>query len=123
MKAVDLFIQEEQKHGENLGKYLDAIGEARVKSDFGDSLFRSVRYFNTSMELWTITVIIVESAAQVFYQSLHDATGCDLLKEICVDILKDEAHHIKFCIMYFIAGQPIFSSVLKCLRRLCKPQS
>ena len=55
-----------------------------------------VRYFNTSMELWTITVIIVESAAQVFYQALHDATKCTLLQEICVDILKDEAHHIKF---------------------------
>jgi hypothetical protein len=27
------------------------------------------------MELWTITVIIVESAAEVFYLALHDATG------------------------------------------------
>jgi len=48
------------------------------------------------MELWTITVIIVESAAQFFYQALHDATDCKLLKSICNDILIDEAHHIKF---------------------------
>lgn len=48
------------------------------------------------MELWTITVIIVESAAQIFYQALHDATNCNLLKSICRDILQDEAHHIKF---------------------------
>ncbi|WP_420387709.1 ferritin-like domain-containing protein [Roseivirga sp.] len=94
--AVKLFIKEEQKHGNNLGRYIDLIGEERTKKDWGDSLFRKIRYFNTSMELWTITVIIVESAAQIFYQALHDATRCQLLKAICQDILIDEAHHIKF---------------------------
>ncbi len=94
--AVKLFIKEEQKHGSNLGRYIDLIGEERTKQDWGDSLFRKIRYFNTSMEVWTITVIIVESAAQVFYQALHDASECLLLKSICKDILIDEAHHIKF---------------------------
>lgn len=94
--AVRLFIREEQKHGGNLGRYLDLIGEHRLKKDWGDTLFRKIRYFNTSMELWTITVIIVESAAQVFYAALRDATSCPLLKSICADILIDEAHHIKF---------------------------
>ena len=94
--AVTLFIREEQKHGNNLGWYLDTSGEPRLKRDWGDTLFRKIRYFNTSMELWTITVIIVESAAQVFYQALHDATNCPLLRSICKDILIDEAHHIKF---------------------------
>lgn len=94
--AVQLFIKEEQKHGSNLGKYLDSIGEERITQNWGDTLFRKIRYFNTNMELWTITVIIVESAAQIFYQALHDATQCTLLKAICSDILIDEAHHIKF---------------------------
>jgi hypothetical protein len=96
IKAVKLFIKEEQKHGNNLGKYLDAINKPRIKSDWGDSLFRKIRYYNTSMEIWTLAVITVESAAQVFYQSLKDATGCKLLKQICVDILIDEAYHIDF---------------------------
>lgn len=94
--AVKFFIKEEQKHGSNLGRYIDTIGEQRVKKDWGDTLFRKVRYLNTSMELWTITVIIVESAAQIFYQALHDATNCKLLRSICNDIIVDEAHHIKF---------------------------
>ncbi|MDZ4847106.1 MAG: ferritin-like domain-containing protein [Chitinophagales bacterium] len=94
--AVKLFIHEEQKHGNNLGKYIDLLGEKRMNKDWGDTLFRKIRYFNTNMELWTITVIIVESAAQVFYQALHDATDCPLLRSICKDILIDEAHHIKF---------------------------
>jgi hypothetical protein len=94
--AVRLFIKEEQKHGKNLGRYIDAIGEQRTNKDWGDTIFRKIRYFNTSMELWTIAVIIVESAAQIFYQALHDATECGLLKSICKDIMIDEAHHIKF---------------------------
>ena len=94
--AVKLFIKEEQKHGNNLGRYLDAIGKPRIKRDWGDTLFRKIRYFNTSMEIWTLAVITVESAAQVFYQSLKNATHCILLKQICTDILIDEAYHIDF---------------------------
>lgn len=94
--AVKLFIKEEQKHGNNLGRYLDSIGQPRISKNWGDSLFRRVRYFNTNMELWTLAVIVVESTAQIFYQSLKDATGCDLLKQICTDILVDEAYHITF---------------------------
>ncbi|NII81931.1 MULTISPECIES: ferritin-like domain-containing protein [unclassified Pedobacter] len=96
LEAVKLFIKEEQKHGNNLGKYLDLIGEQRIKKNWGDTLFRKIRYFNTNMELWTIAVITVESAAQIFYQALKDATNCTLLKQICIDILIDEAAHITF---------------------------
>jgi uncharacterized membrane protein YciS (DUF1049 family) len=94
--AIRLFIKEEQKHGENLGRYLDLIGEKRIKKDWGDSLFRKFRGLNTHMEFWTIAVITVESTAQLFYQCLKDATSCKLLKQICTDILIDEAAHITF---------------------------
>lgn len=94
--SVYLFIDEENKHGENLGKYLDKIGVPRIKADWRDSLFRKVRYHNTNMELWTLTVLIVESTAQIFYQSLKDVTQCKLLKQICTDILTDESFHITY---------------------------
>lgn len=94
--AIKLFIKEEQKHGNNLGMYLDRIAQPRIKQNWGDTLFRKVRHLNTSMESWTVAVIVVESTAQIFYQALKDATGCNLLKEICTDILIDEAHHITF---------------------------
>lgn len=110
VEAVRLFIKEEQKHGNNLGCYLDAIGKPRIKQNWGDTLFRKIRYFNTSMEIWTLAVITVESAAQVFYQSLKDATGCSLLKQICTDILIDEAYHIDFqterMLIIFENGRP-----------------
>ncbi|WP_316809805.1 ferritin-like domain-containing protein [Pedobacter heparinus] len=94
--AIKLFIKEEQKHGNNLGHYIDLIGEQRIKKDWGDSLFRKIRGLNTHMEFWTIAVITVESTAQIFYQCLKDATKCKLLKQICTDILIDEAAHITF---------------------------
>lgn len=96
INAVELFIKEEQKHGNNLGRYLDSIHQPRIKHNWGDTLFRWTRHFNTSMEMWTLTVIIIESTAQIFYQALKDATNCPLLKEICTDILIDEAPHITF---------------------------
>lgn len=96
VEAIKLFIKEEQKHGNNLGLYLDRIGKPRIKKDWGDSLFRKIRHLNTSMESWTLAVIVVESTAQIFYQSLKDATHCPLLKSICTDILIDEAYHITF---------------------------
>ena len=94
--VIRLFIKEEQKHGEHLGIYLDLVGEKRISSDWGDSLFRYTRYFMESMEIWTVSVLVVESIAQLFYQSLKDASSCPLLKEICTDILIDEAYHIQF---------------------------
>ncbi len=96
LQAVKLFIKEEQKHGNNLGRYLDAIGVPRIQEDWGDSLFRKVRYFNSNMHLWTLTVVIVESFAQLYYKAIADCSYCPLLKQICHDILVDEAHHIKF---------------------------
>src|ERR1700676_5414983 len=40
IKAMKLFIKEEQKHGDSLGKYLDLIGQPRIQKNWGDSLFR-----------------------------------------------------------------------------------
>lgn len=118
IKATALFIKEEQKHGNNLGTYLDRIGQARIKNDWGDTLFRKIRYFNTSMEIWTLAVITVESTAQIFYQSLKDATHCTLLKQICTDILIDEAAHITFQTERFAV---IFKNKTLFMRAVCPP--
>jgi hypothetical protein len=117
--AVKLFIKEEQKHGKNLGRYLDEINTPRLKKDWGDSLFRKIRYYNNSMELWTLAVITVESCAQIFYQSVKDATNCNLLKNICTDILIDEAHHIDFQRERFQIIVSELPKPLRWLRYLC----
>lgn len=116
--AVRLFIAEEQKHGRHLGRYLDLIGEPRLTRDWGDTLFRRVRYLGTSMELWTLAVITVESAAQVFYSAMKDATGCALLRQVCTDILVDEAAHVVFqqqrLHAVFLRKPPLARAVTRC---------
>ncbi len=95
-EAIQLFIAEEQKHGENLGKYLDRVGVPRLKFDLGDWIFRRVRYLLASIEIWTTAVILVESVGELYYATLGRFAGCPLLAQICNEILYDEAYHIRF---------------------------
>lgn len=96
IEVADLFIKEEQRHGEMLGKYLDLAGAGRIKKDWGDTLFRAVRYASASMEVWATPVIMVETMALIYYRAIHDATGSRVLRAICRQILHDEIAHIRF---------------------------
>ena len=64
--AIRLFIAEEQRHGEELGKFLDAAGVPRAKRDLGDSLFRVFRHFLMQMEVWAAIVVIIEVHAMLY---------------------------------------------------------
>lgn len=94
--AVEYFIYEEQTHGEALGRFLDAIGAPRIHRNWGDTLFRLVRYALPSMESWTTVVIMIETMALLFYESLRRATPSPLLRAVCAQILRDEVPHLRF---------------------------
>jgi hypothetical protein len=96
LRAVDLFIREEQRHGEMLGRFLDLAGVGRVKADWGDRLFRAARYFLPSMETWTTPVVMVEVLALIYYNAIRRATASVVLSTICAQILTDEVPHIRF---------------------------
>ena len=96
VEVARLFIQEEQLHGEMLGRFLDAAGAKRIKWNWGDHAFRAVRYSFTSMEVWATPVLMVETMALIYYKALHDATESRLLRSICSQILRDEVAHIRF---------------------------
>ena len=49
INAVKLFIKEEQKHGSNLGKYIDLMGEKRAQKDWGGSARREL----LALGVWT----------------------------------------------------------------------
>jgi hypothetical protein len=94
--VMELFIKEEQRHGEWLGRFLDLAGPGRRSQDWGDSLFRGVRYCLTSIEVWTTPVVMVETLAMIYYDAIRQATGSPLLRAICRQILIDEVPHIEF---------------------------
>jgi hypothetical protein len=94
--AVRLFIAEEQRHGEALGQFLDAAGVPRATRNLGDSLFRAFRHFLTQMEVWATVVVIIEVHAMLYYAAIRRATGSEVLRCICRQILRDEVPHIRF---------------------------
>jgi hypothetical protein len=96
LPAIDLFIREEQRHGELLGRFLDLAGVGRRTADWGDSLFRAVRYCVTDMEVWTTPVVMVETLAVIYYNAIRLATRSRVLQAVCVQILADEGPHIRF---------------------------
>jgi len=96
VEAMQLFIIEEQRHGELLGRFLDLSGASRIKRNWGDSVFRFLRSGLRSMEIWTTVVIVVETLALIYYQAVMQATRSSVLRTICRQILRDEVHHLQF---------------------------
>ncbi len=94
--AIKLFTAEEQRHGEELGLFLDAAGVPRANRDLGDSLFRVFRHFLMRMEVWASVVVVIEVHALLYYAAIRRATGSALLRRICEQILRDEVPHIRF---------------------------
>ena len=94
--AIKLFTAEEQRHGEELGKFLDAAGVPRASRDLGDSLFRVFRHFMMRMEVWATIVVVIEVHALLYYAAIRRATRSALLRRICEQILRDEVPHIRF---------------------------
>lgn len=94
--AMDLFIREEQRHGESIGRWLDAVGAPRIRRDWGDSLFRVFRHARPEIEVWTTVVVVIEVLAVVYYSSVRRAIPSPLLQAVCAQILRDEIPHLEF---------------------------
>ena len=94
--AVRLFIGEEQRHGAELGRFLDLAGVPRAKRDWGDAVFRAARHLRLRMEVWTTVVVMVETHALIYYAAVRRATGSVVLRSICRQILADEVPHLRF---------------------------
>jgi hypothetical protein len=94
--AAKLFIREEQGHGGVLGRFLDLAGVDRAEADWGDSLFRRARHAWPRMEVWVTPVVMVETAALIYYNAIRHATASPVLRAICSQLLADEVPHIRF---------------------------
>lgn len=95
-EAVELFIREEQRHGEMIGRFLDLAGAGRIRADWGDRLFRASRYLIPNMEAWTTPVVMVEVLAMVYYNAIRRATRSAVLGAVCSRILADEGPHLRY---------------------------
>lgn len=95
VQALQLFIREEQRHSDLLGRFLLSQGERRLQRHWVHTIFRRLRGF-AGLELRMRVLATAEVLAIPFYTALRDATGSPLLRSICCRILSEEAEHLRF---------------------------
>jgi hypothetical protein len=95
LAAVKLFIAEEQRHGRELGRWLDLAGIPRIERHWSNGAFRRLRQL-AGLELMISFLLTAEVMAKVYYAALRKATRSVVLRAICEQILKDEVAHIRF---------------------------
>ena len=95
LESIRLFIKEEQKHAAVLAAFMHKCKIPLIKGHWVDYVFRCLRKAGGIQNTVSI-LLIAEIIAKVYYRALHHATECDLLKRICVQILRDEEEHISF---------------------------
>jgi hypothetical protein len=94
--AIRLFIREEQRHGADLGRFLDLAGIPRKTFDWGDAVFRFFRHFMPRIEITAMVVVAVEIHALLYYAAIRRLTSSTALRCICQQILADEPKHLNF---------------------------
>lgn len=93
--SLQLFIAEEQRHSNILGKFLDHEHIPRMANHWVDGVFRRLRKL-AGLEICAAVLVTAEVLAMSYYQALRDATSSPLLKAICARILRDEQAHLNY---------------------------
>ncbi len=94
--AIKLFIGEEQRHGETLGRFLDSVSVPRKTRDWGELLFRTCRHALLRVESNASVIVMVEVHAMLYYAAVRRATSSPVLRQVCSQLLRDEVPHIRF---------------------------
>src|SRR5215510_431702 len=82
VRALKLFIREEQRHGRDLGKVLDAAGIARIGHSWSDAIFRWLRH-RCGLGLSIAVLVTAEIIAKVYYLAVQRATGSVVIRKLC----------------------------------------
>jgi hypothetical protein len=95
LECIRLFIREEQKHASVLAAFMHKFQIPLIKGHWVDGIFRWLRKAGGIQN--TVGILLVaEIIAMVYYRALHNATESELLRTICLQILRDEEEHISF---------------------------
>ena len=95
LEATRLFIQEEHRHAQILGRFMEENTIPKATSAWPDAIFRFLRHLG-GLEQSIAVLITAEIIAQVYYPALMKATGNPVLKALCEQIIDDEDAHVEF---------------------------
>jgi (E)-4-hydroxy-3-methyl-but-2-enyl pyrophosphate reductase len=95
LKALHLFVREEQRHAELLALFLKREGIGLIERQWTNGIFRRFRNF-IGLELMVSVLLAAELMARAYYAALSRATEDPVLRAICDRILRDERWHVRF---------------------------
>ena len=96
LHAIRALIAEETRHANQLGRFMDLNGIARIERRWTDSAFRRLRNVVGTLEISIGVLVTAEIIAKVYYAALREATQSEVLRTICDQILRDEYKHVEF---------------------------
>jgi 4-hydroxy-3-methylbut-2-enyl diphosphate reductase len=95
VKALRLFVREEQRHAELLAEFLKREGTSLIERQWTNGIFRRLRNL-MGLELMLSVLLAAELMARVYYAALGRATDDPVLQAICRRILREERWHVRF---------------------------
>lgn len=99
IKAIDLFIKEEQEHARLMAEILKRLRAPLLTSHWADGCFILLRrLFRLRQEL--MVLLTPEIIAKRYFRMVHDRVGDTSVKAVCTQILHDEEGHVAFHVDY-----------------------
>lgn len=114
IKAIDLFIKEEQEHARLMGEILQRLKAPLLVSHWSDGCFILLRrLFRLNQEL--MVLLVPEIIAKRYFRLLHDRIDDEAVRAVCAQILHDEEGHVAFHVEYLrgaLAGLSVPARVI-----------
>lgn len=93
--ALRALFDEETRHASDLTRFMDIANIPRIQAEFSDGAFRFLRH-RVGLDGALCLLVTAESIACIYYRALYGATASPLLRQLCVQILRDEVQHVRF---------------------------
>lgn len=95
MRAMDLFVAEEQGHAALLAQLLDHLGGTRLQKQWTNSVFRTLRVL-VNMEFNIQVLLTAELIAEVYFGHLYLRVDDPAVRLVARKLLSDEMKHLAF---------------------------
>lgn len=95
MRAIDLFVAEEQGHAALLAQLLDHLHGTRLQKQWTNSVFRTLRVL-VNMEFNIQVLLTAELIAEVYFGNLFLRVNDPAVRLVARKLLSDEMKHLAF---------------------------
>jgi hypothetical protein len=96
VEAHRLFMVEEKRHANGLGRFLDMAGIPLLRQQSRLNKLFCWCGSRGGLEMTLAIITMVEVIARTYYAALRNATRSTVLRRLCTQIMRDEKAHVRF---------------------------